>query len=126
MTRRQGRRPDGLVDREVVAMAPGRTVKYRCSFCGKSQEQVHQLIAGPGGVHICDECIDLCRQVVTEEAPGDAEQAHGWRAKAGGLEWTESVDTVREVAVVVTRLVEGYEQRLRSIEQRLAALEQRP
>ncbi|HEX6776862.1 MAG TPA: ClpX C4-type zinc finger protein, partial [Ktedonobacterales bacterium] len=32
---------------------------YRCSFCGKSQDQVQRLIAGPGGVYICDECIDL-------------------------------------------------------------------
>jgi ATP-dependent Clp protease ATP-binding subunit ClpX len=42
-------------------------VKYRCSFCGKSQEQVHRLIAGPGGVYICDECIDLCTEIITEE-----------------------------------------------------------
>ncbi len=35
---------------------------YRCSFCGKSQDQVQRLIAGPGGVYICDECIDLCRE----------------------------------------------------------------
>ncbi len=40
---------------------------YRCSFCGKSQEQVQRLIAGPGGVYICDECIDLCREIIEEE-----------------------------------------------------------
>ena len=42
-------------------------VQYRCSFCGKSQEQVHRLIAGPGGVYICDECIDLCQEVLEED-----------------------------------------------------------
>jgi ATP-dependent Clp protease ATP-binding subunit ClpX len=42
-------------------------VQYRCSFCGKSQEQVHRLIAGPGGVYICDECIDLCQEIIAEE-----------------------------------------------------------
>jgi ATP-dependent Clp protease ATP-binding subunit ClpX len=42
-------------------------VKYRCSFCGKSQDQVHRLIAGPGGVYICDECIDLCKEIIAEE-----------------------------------------------------------
>src|SRR5437868_14444989 len=42
-------------------------VQYRCSFCGKSQEQVHRLIAGPGCVYICDECIDLCREIIEEE-----------------------------------------------------------
>ncbi|HZS94629.1 MAG TPA: ClpX C4-type zinc finger protein [Chloroflexota bacterium] len=42
-------------------------VNYRCSFCGKSQEQVHRLIAGPGGVYICDECIGLCQEIISEE-----------------------------------------------------------
>ena len=37
-----------------------------CSFCGKSQEQVKKLIAGPG-VRICDECVELCNEIVTEE-----------------------------------------------------------
>lgn len=41
--------------------------QYRCSFCGKSQEQVQRLIAGPGGVYICDECVDLCREILEEE-----------------------------------------------------------
>jgi len=41
--------------------------KYQCSFCGKSQEQVHRLIAGPDGVYICNECIDLCREIIEEE-----------------------------------------------------------
>jgi ATP-dependent Clp protease ATP-binding subunit ClpX len=40
---------------------------YRCSFCGKGQEQVQRLIAGPGGVYICDECVDLCREIIEEE-----------------------------------------------------------
>ncbi|HEY7781772.1 MAG TPA: beta-eliminating lyase-related protein [Ktedonobacterales bacterium] len=40
---------------------------YRCSFCGKSQEQVERLIAGPGGVYICDECIALCQEIISEE-----------------------------------------------------------
>src|SRR3954452_9684092 len=38
----------------------------KCSFCGKSQKQVKKLIAGPV-VHICDECIDLCSQIIEEE-----------------------------------------------------------
>ena len=37
-----------------------------CSFCGKSQRQVKKLIAGPG-VYICDECIDLCNEIIDEE-----------------------------------------------------------
>ena len=49
----------------------------KCSFCGKSQEQVRKLIAGPG-VYICDECIDLCNEILDEELlenTGKAKQA---------------------------------------------------
>ena len=42
----------------------------KCSFCGKSQKQVIKLIAGPG-VYICDECIDLCVEIVEEESTPD-------------------------------------------------------
>ena len=38
----------------------------KCSFCGKTQKQVKKLIAGPG-VYICDECIDLCNDIIAEE-----------------------------------------------------------
>ena len=40
--------------------------QLKCSFCGKSQEQVRKLVAGPG-VYICDECIELCNEIVEEE-----------------------------------------------------------
>ncbi|GGB28048.1 ATP-dependent protease ATP-binding subunit ClpX [Virgibacillus dakarensis] len=40
--------------------------QLKCSFCGKSQDQVRKLVAGPG-VYICDECIDLCTEIVEEE-----------------------------------------------------------
>lgn len=39
----------------------------RCSFCNKTQEQVKKLIAGPAGVYICDECIDICADILEEE-----------------------------------------------------------
>ena len=50
-------------------MASNRTnrVQYHCSFCGKNQDQVRRLIAGPGAVYICDECVDLCREIIDEE-----------------------------------------------------------
>jgi|GEM_PF-1694474 len=41
---------------------------YLSSFCGKRQEQVHRLIAGPGGVYICGECVTLCSGIIAEEA----------------------------------------------------------
>jgi ATP-dependent Clp protease ATP-binding subunit ClpX len=45
----------------------GRTMKLHCSFCGKSQDEVKKLIAGPM-VYICDECIELCNEIIQEEA----------------------------------------------------------
>ncbi len=45
-------------------------VQYHCSFCGKNQDQVKRLIAGPGAVYICDECVELCREIIDEEVAG--------------------------------------------------------
>ena len=42
---------------------------YRCSFCNKGQEEVRRLIAGPNQVYICDECVQLCREIIEEEEP---------------------------------------------------------
>ena len=39
----------------------------RCSFCNKTQSQVRKLIAGPAGVYICDECVDICADILEEE-----------------------------------------------------------
>jgi ATP-dependent Clp protease ATP-binding subunit ClpX len=50
---------------------------FKCSFCGKSQKQVQQLIAGPG-VYICDECVELCNEIIEErmaESSSDGEAA---------------------------------------------------
>jgi len=41
-----------------------------CSFCGKSQDQVRRLVAGPN-VYICDECIELCNEILVEEVGSD-------------------------------------------------------
>jgi len=43
----------------------------RCSFCNKSQGQVRKLIAGPAGVYICDECVDICADILEEELEDD-------------------------------------------------------
>ncbi len=49
----------------MAGKIPGSDV--RCSFCGKSQGQVRRLLAGPNGVFICDECIELCADILDEE-----------------------------------------------------------
>ena len=41
--------------------------KIRCSFCNKTEDQVHKLIAGPNGVYICDECVEICSEIIEEE-----------------------------------------------------------
>jgi ATP-dependent Clp protease ATP-binding subunit ClpX len=46
----------------------------KCSFCGKSQKQVQQLIAGPG-VYICDECVELCNEIIEERLSESSEEA---------------------------------------------------
>ena len=47
--------------------------RVRCSFCGKPQEQVKKLIAGNNNVFICDECIDLCAEILEEEMDDNEE-----------------------------------------------------
>ena len=58
--------------------------KIRCSFCGKTQDQVKKLIAGPNGAYICDECVDICSEIIEEEFEE--------------LEETEETETVSEEA----------------------------
>ncbi|SFE28280.1 ATP-dependent Clp protease ATP-binding subunit ClpX [Peptostreptococcus sp. D1] len=50
--------------------------QYKCSFCGKTQDQVKRIIAGPG-VYICDECVDLCGEIIKEEIDENAEMQAG-------------------------------------------------
>lgn len=48
--------------------------RIRCSFCGKTQEQVRKLIAGPNGAYICDVCVDICAEIIEEEFESDEEE----------------------------------------------------
>jgi ATP-dependent Clp protease ATP-binding subunit ClpX len=61
----------------------------KCSFCGKSQKQVKKLIAGPG-VYICDECIDLCNEIIEEEL-SESSEVH-WDELAKPREICEFLD----------------------------------
>ena len=49
----------------------------RCSFCNKTQEQVRKLIAGPAGVYICDECVEICADIIEEEYDEEEEFVDG-------------------------------------------------
>lgn len=55
----------------------GRDSRVRCSFCGKTEDQVRKLIAGPEGAFICDECIEICTEIIDEEFGEFAQQDTG-------------------------------------------------
>ncbi|MFB9239557.1 ATP-dependent Clp protease ATP-binding subunit ClpX [Plantactinospora siamensis] len=69
----------------------------KCSFCGKSQKQVKKLIAGPG-VYICDECIDLCNEIIEEEL-----------AESGEVKWEELPKPI-EICQFLDQYVVGQDQ----------------
>ena len=56
-------------------MAGKNSGEIRCSFCNKTQDQVKKLIAGPAGVYICDECVDICADIIEEEFEDDETSA---------------------------------------------------
>ena len=55
-------------------MATKNNSKVKCSFCGKPEDQVRKLIAGPDGAYICDACVEICTEIVEEEFEGVEEQ----------------------------------------------------
>ena len=56
----------------MIKFGEGKQHHMTCSFCGKTQDQVRKLIAGPG-VYICDECLELCNDIIDEELEGEVE-----------------------------------------------------
>ncbi|HEY4670374.1 MAG TPA: ATP-dependent Clp protease ATP-binding subunit ClpX [Tepidiformaceae bacterium] len=89
-------------------MAGNRTnrVQYHCSFCGKNQDQVRRLIAGPGAVYICDECVDLCREIIDEETGTAASPA----SAKGGPSSSQRVPPPRFIYEHLEEYVIGQEQ----------------
>ena len=61
--------------------------KVRCSFCNKSEDQVRKLIAGPKGAYICDECVDICAEIIEEEFENEEE--------TGAAEETEQINLLK-------------------------------
>jgi len=61
----------------------------KCSFCGKTQIQVRKLISGPEGAYICDECIDLCTEIIDEELAYVDMQGESSYNRYGGVEYSD-------------------------------------
>ena len=77
-----------------------RTGNLVCSFCGKSQDEVRKLIAGPT-VYICDECIDLCNDIIAEECEQERRPATSRPSSRSHPGW----ETGAMVLVVVVGLL---------------------
>ena len=88
-----------------MAGRPPKRAQYHCSFCGKARDQVGRLIAGPGSVYICDECIALCREIIEEESGAEGGGGAGVAGKkkkpaargADAASATASVPSPREI-----------------------------
>lgn len=76
--------------------------QLKCSFCGKNQEQVRKLVAGPG-VYICDECIVLCTEIVEEELGSE-----------DAMEFTE-IPKPKEICEILNQYVIGQDQAKKSL-----------
>ncbi len=81
----------------------GRT-QYHCSFCGKNQDQVNRLIAGPGSVYICNECVRLCQDIITEEENPVAETLNETGTNAE-FSWTPE-----QIVSILDDFIVGQEQ----------------
>ena len=71
--------------------------QMKCSFCGKAQEQVRKLVAGPG-VYICDECIELCNEIIEEEFSGEQEVE------------LQNIPKPKEIAAILEQYVIGQQE----------------
>ena len=83
---------------------PPRGTLHRCSFCGKTQEQVRRLVAGPN-VFICNECVLLCQEIISDDLPPMPEQMGG----------VDSLPTPAEMKQVLDDYVVGQEQAKRAL-----------
>lgn len=78
--------------------------KLHCSFCGKEQDSVKRLVAGPG-VYICDECIELCNEIIAEESDQEIQEGDSFR----------NLPRPREIKGVLDEYVIGQEEAKRAL-----------
>lgn len=71
----------------------------RCSFCGKQEREVHRMIQGPGGVRICDECVNLCRDILQD----------GYSMQSEAPASTQELPTPRQIHDVLDQYIIGQD-----------------
>jgi ATP-dependent Clp protease ATP-binding subunit ClpA len=64
-------------------LTDGDAAQRRCAFCGKNQQEVQRLVAGPGGVYICNECVETCNRIFADAPAADASAESGDSAPVG-------------------------------------------
>ena len=79
---------------------PNNTRNVKCSFCGKSQDSVKKIIAGPG-VYICDECINVCQEIIEDEFYEEDEEFEEVEE--------EKIPTPQEIKTILDEYVIGQE-----------------
>jgi hypothetical protein len=90
--RQQQRSPESLIQSghgKEYAVKRGQH-PYSCSFCGKPREMVRRIIAGPGSIYICSECIALCSEIIAKDEhlpPASATRDHRGTAKCRTPHW---------------------------------------
>ena len=92
-------------------MAKKTTSNVKCSFCGKMQDEVERIVAGPG-VYICNECIDVCSNIVENDAYEDEDDE----------KYTinnESVPTPKEIKDILDEYVIGQEEAKKTLNKKL-------
>jgi hypothetical protein len=86
--------------------------ELRCSFCGKSENEIRKLAAGPGGIHICDECVAVCQVIMDGEGAG---VSRAFDPKS----WPK--ERLLALLAPVNATVEGYREHLQIIVETLRA-----
>ncbi len=86
-------------------MARGDNTTIHCSFCDKTQDEVDKIIAGPSGVFICDECVELCCDIIEEE-----NLPRAMDKKAGAKKGAKPLPKPQEIKAILDEYVIGQEQ----------------
>ena len=78
-----------------MARSSTTTGKIRCSFCGKTQDEVKKLIAGPNGVYICNDCIEICSDILEEEFGDYDDEDDAAELESSGINLLKPVEIKR-------------------------------